>query len=913
MKETPGPSSAAPRLTDSGPTTVSAGVSREHPSAEQHAADVRGPAGSPHEHPAADRHDGEITGVTVRDLRVEYGAPTLGIGTGSPRLSWKIASSDPQWAFDRYEVEVTSDGPTERTIVHSTQQTFVPWPGAPLPSRASARVRVRTGSASGWTPYSAPAAFEVGLLDASDWRAQFVSPRTLGGLGDGAPLVHGTFSTRGAGPLVAARLYVTAHGLYTFSVNGHPVTPDALTPGWSAYEHRLPYQVYDVTELIESGHNVLSAILGNGWYRGQLVWPGNRSSYGDRLALLAQLELRYADGSSQTVGTDATWRARRSSILFDDFYDGQVTDLRVSDRDPSDRDGVASEPVDVLGAPTERLVAPTAPPVRVTERILARELLSSPSGATIADFGQNVVGWVRVTVRGGVAGSEVVVRHAEVLEHGELGLRPLRSAKVTSRYILSGAAEEELVPTFTFNGFRYAEISGIDNLDVADVEALVLGTDLERVGWFECSDPRVNRLHENVAWSMRGNFLSVPTDCPQRDERLGWTGDIQVFSPTAAYLYDTAGFLSGWLEDLSAEQKPDGAVPFVIPDVLRAPDPVAAAWGDAATVVPTVLHGSYADAGMLSRQYPSMRAWVEKVSSVASPSGLWDSGFQFGDWLDPTAPADDPGKAQADPTVVATAHYARSAKLLGDAAAVIGFTADAEKYRALAERITDAFNFHFVTPSGRVLSDCQTVYALALCWDLIRDPVAYEGASRRLVELVVDAHYRVSTGFVGTPLILDALCRAGNGEAAYRMLTETECPSWLYSVEMGATTIWERWDSMLPDGSINPGEMTSFNHYAYGAVADWLHATVAGLKPLEPGYRRVLIKPQPGGVITSASTRHDSPFGMIAAQWAIENDAFRLRIEVPYGVTAEVWLPGDESGRDVGIGAHEFSAAWSRQ
>jgi alpha-L-rhamnosidase len=873
--------------------------------------------------------------AAVRDLRVEYGAAVLdngvldngvldngvlGIGTGSPRLSWTIAplrdgwASAADWTFDRYEIELTHGGRVECITVHSPEQVFVPWPFEPLASRSRASVRIRVGSEHGWTEFSKAVDFEVGLLDAHDWCAEFVSPRTLGGLDDGAPLLHASFRSENTSPLVSARLYVTAHGLYSFSINGRAVTTDVLTPGWSAYEHRLPYQVYDVTELILDGDNALAALLGNGWYRGQLVWPGNRSSYGDRLALLAQLELCYADGSTRTVGTDQSWRARASSILFDDFYDGQGRDMRVIDTigpggaDESDH----SEPVDVLGAPRERLVAPSSPPVRITERMPARELLTSPSGAKIVDFGQNVVGWVRVVVRGGRAGAEVVVRHAEVLEHGELGLRPLRSAKATTRYILSGTPNEELVPTFTFNGFRYAEISGVDDLDIADVEALVLGTDLKRTGWFECSDPRVNRLHENVAWSMRGNFLSVPTDCPQRDERLGWTGDIQVFSPTAAYLFDTAGFLSGWLEDLSAEQKPDGGVPFVIPDVLRAPDPAAAAWGDAATVVPSVLYRSYADRGMLSRQYPSMRAWVNKITSAATPDGLWNSGFQFGDWLDPTAPADEPGKAQADPAVVATAHYARSAALLVEAADVLGFTADAAKYGELAEQVIDAFNTHYVASNGRVLSDCQTVYALALCWDLIRDDVARAGASRRLIELVHQAGFRVSTGFVGTPLILDALCLAGDQESAYRMLLQTDCPSWLYSVEMGATTIWERWDSMLPDGAINPGEMTSFNHYAYGAVADWLHGTVAGLRPLAAGYRRALIKPKPSAELSRASARHESPFGVISVEWATRDDTFTMRVSVPYGVTAEVWVPGDDSCRELGKGVHELSAPLGR-
>ena len=838
----------------------------------------------------------------VGRLRAEYSATAFGIGTGAPRLSWQIVTTDESWQSDSYEIELRRHGqPAERAVVDSAEQVLVPWPFAPLESRSRVEVRVRVSSGDRWTQPSEPLPIEVGLLHPDDWSAQLISPSTLGGLADGAPVVFTTADIQDAP--TKARLYVTAHGLYELTINGSRVGEDLLTPGWTAYQQRLRYQTYDVTGLLHHGENTIAGLLGNGWFRGQLVSPGNRSSYGDRLALLAQLELTFADGTTRIVGTDASWRACSSSILFDDLYDGQRRDLRLS----NDPGGKSSEPVIVCEPPAHQLVAPTGPPVRVTERVQPVALIVSPSGATIVDFGQNLVGWVRLVVRGGSVGSQVVVRHAEVLEDGELGTRPLRSAKATSTYILSGATEEVLVPTFTFHGFRYAEIVGVDDLDRGDVEALVLGSDLRRSGWLTTSDPLVNRLHENVVWGMRGNFLDLPTDCPQRDERLGWTGDIQVFTPTASFLFDTAGFLGSWLEDLAAEQKPDGGVPYVIPDVLHAPDAAAAGWSDAATIVPSSLFSAYADRAMLARQYPSMRAWVDKITSLASTKGLWDTGFQFGDWLDPTAPPDDPGNAQADEYVIATAHYARSARLVADAATTLGDTDDAATYDALANRILDAFNREYVTPAGRVLSDCQTVYAVALCWDLIQDSAARHGAGERLSALVRDSGYTVGTGFIGTPLILDALCLTGHPELAYRMLLKQSCPSWMYAVTMGATTIWERWDSMLPDGTINPGGMTSFNHYAYGAVADWMHRRIAGICPASPGYRRVNVAPIVTGQLTSASARYDCAYGTIATAWTLEDGWLHLTVELPYGVTGSVFVPGQETVSEIGRGRHEFS------
>ncbi|MDP9795031.1 alpha-L-rhamnosidase [Catenuloplanes nepalensis] len=702
-----------------------------------------------------------------------------------------------------------------------------------------------------------------------------------------------------AGGIVSARLYITAEGLYEASINGARVGDALLTPGWTAYRHRLRYQTYDVTALLHDGENRLDVQLGNGWWRGHLGFRHERALYGDRLALLAQLEITHADGSTRTLVTDASWTARTGTIVTDDLYDGQRTDLTRT------RGEVVA--LDLADGDLGRLVAPDGPAVRVTEIVRAVEISTSPSGATLVDFGQNLVGWVRLTVRGHEAGHEIRVRHAEVLEHGELGVRPLRTAKATDTWVLAGPDETILAPSLTFHGFRYAEVTGVDGLRIDDVQAVVAGTDLMRIGWFGSSHELLNRFHENVVWSMRGNFLDVPTDCPQRNERLGWTGDIQVFSPTANFLFDSAGFLTSWLADLAAEQHKDGSVPYVIPDVLRDAAPATAAWGDAAVIVPWVVHQRTGDLELLRRQLPSMRGWVDRMAGLAGDDLLWTGGFQFGDWLDPSAPPDEPAAAKADPDVVATAHLARSAELTAQAAALTGDPETARQYAALAGRVRAAFAAEYTTPSGRVLSDAPTVYALALRWALLPDEEQRRRAGRRLADLVRTSGFRISTGFVGTPLMADALTEAGEPELAYRLLLQTGCPSWLYPVTMGATTVWERWDSMLPDGSINPGEMTSFNHYALGAVADWLHRTVAGLAPGAPGYRELLIRPVPTAELSFAWARHHTAYGLAYAGWEREDGLLTLRIEVPAGTTATVHVPGVARPLTTGPGHHEWT------
>ena len=717
------------------------------------------------------------------------------------------------------------------------------------------------------------------------------------------------------GELVAARLRVTAIGIVEPWLGGSPVSDELLAPGWTSYEWRIRSVEYDVTDRLRRTRGgdtvVLGLLVGAGWALGRLTWSGSGAFYGSERAAAAELELRYNDGTVRTVQTDDSWEATPTGITSDDLYDGQDIDARVGTgwAFPGPTGGaVGTKVVPVDPA----LVVPSrSEPVRPLAEIPPVDVTTSPSGATLVDFGVNLVGWVRVSVSG-ETGAQLRLRHAEVLEHGELGTRPLRSAEATDQYTLSGG-DDVFEPRFTFHGFRYAEVTGwtgsADELRTA-LRAVQIGSDLRRTGHFRSSNELLNTFHDNVVRGMQGNFVSVPTDCPQRDERLGWTGDIAAFAPTASFLFDTSSFLSDWLRDVWLEQQhQDGIVPFVVPDVLKflppldgiGPQESTAIWSDAAVWVPWALYRAFGDTAVLSEQFRSMVAHLRRVSSLLSPDDLWDTVFQFADWLDPDAPPEDPAAAKADTGVVATACAYRSAVIVAETATLLGHETEAGEFRALAVRLQSAFRKHYVK-DGRIRSDCTTVYSLAIVFGIL-NPSDEAAAGQRLAELAAAADYRISTGFAGTPFITDALARTGHVEDAYRLLLQTECPSWLYPVTMGATTVWERWDSMLPDGTINPGEMTSFNHYALGAVADWMHRVVGGIAPLASGYGEVLIAPQPGGGITWAETSLESKHGRIAVHWTLEADELCIRAEVPEGVTATIRTP-DGVERRVDAGEH---------
>jgi alpha-L-rhamnosidase len=852
--------------------------------------------------------------IVVSRLQIEHLREPLGIGTACPRLSWQVETSHPNWLQTGYEIECRGE---QTRRIASGQSVLVDWPFAPLQSRERVSLRVRVwgtdGSASDW---SEPVSVEAGLLRAEDWSASFITPAwdEDTSRSNPAPYLRREFELRAG--IKSARLYLTALGVYEAQLNGQGIGDQVLAPGWTVYDRRLRCQTFEVTDLLKPGRNALGAILADGWFRGRLGFGGGkRNLHGEHLGLLAQLEVQYEDGASERLVSDEHWRAATGGLLMSSLYDGETYDARLEPFGWSKPgfDDASWTAVRRLGWDFESLEAPLGPPVRRIETVTPVSIAQSPSGKTILDFGQNLVGRLSIQVQG-PAGQTVTLRHAEVLENGELCTRPLRFAEATDRYTLRGGEMETWEPRFTFHGFRYAEVTGWPGeLRPEAVSAVVLHSDLERSGWFECSDPLLNRLHENVVWSMRGNFLDVPTDCPQRDERLGWTGDLQVFAPTASFLYDVSGFLGSWLADLAVEQeKLGGSVPAVVPNALGGGvGAAAAAWADAATVVPWVLYQRFGDVALLATQFESMRAWVEQVAGIAGEKHLWDQGFQFGDWLDPTAPPDQPAQARTDKTIVASAYFAHSAKLVALAAEVLGRSDEMQQYSDLAARAKAAFAREYVTPAGRLMCDAETAYAVALVFDLLPTAEQRRHAGERLAQLVSDSGYHIRTGFVGTPLICDALCSTGHYRTAYRLLTQRECPSWLYPVTMGATTIWERWDSMLPDGSINPGEMTSFNHYALGAVADWMHRTLGGLTPAEPGYRRLEIRPRPGGGLTRCRTSHLTPYGLAECAWSLEAGKIDLSVIIPPNTTARVTLPGSDTPPiEVGSGAWNWSAPY---
>jgi alpha-L-rhamnosidase len=845
--------------------------------------------------------------LNVTSLRAEYRSDTGQVAVPRPRLSWTTETDATDWLQTGADLEWTVADHATATHLDGRDSHLTPWPFDDLAPRETGALRVRVTGADGVeSEWSEPLEITGGFLGPHEWVAEFV-----GAAGDqevGSPILLRTEFQVKPG-LQSATLYATAQGSYQAKINGADVDDQVLKPGWTPYQYRIVHETTDVMALLRDGANVLGADVAGGWFTESYGFRGlERPLYGENPSFAAQLVLAYADGTHQVVTTGEGWFASaQSPRVSSSIYQGEHYDARREQGGWSEPgfDAKGWQPARVMPAPVVPS-ARTSPIVRVTEEVPVREVTSSPTGRTLLDFGQNLVGRLRIRVSG-PAGHTVTLRHAEVLEDGELATRPLRRAAAVDSYTLSGDGVEEWAPAFTFHGFRYAEIENWPGkLNPDDITAEVIHSDMERTGWFSSSHDQVNQLHENVVWGMRGNFLYVPTDCPQRDERFGWTGDIQVFAPTASYLYEVNGFLASWLTDLALEQVNGGGVPFIVPDVLDSAKTPAAAWGDAAVVVPWVLYERFGDAGVLSEQFHSMKAWVDQILGVAGDRRLWEGRFQFGDWLDPASPPDQPAAAKTDADIVASAYLFRSTDLLARSAEVLGRTKEAATYSAIAEEIREAWLREFVTPTGRMVSDAQTAYSLAIEFGLPTDPTIIQRMGDRLAWLVRRDGYRIGTGFVGTPLVQDALVRTGHADTAARLLLQTENPSWLYPVTMGATTIWERWDSMLEDGTINPGEMTSFNHYAFGAIADWLHRAVGGLAPASPAYRTIRISPRPLIGLDWAETSHETPAGMAKVRWEAGGGGVTVTATVPPNTTAFVELPGRDPF-EVGSGSHSWT------
>ena len=862
-------------------------------------------------------------------LRTQHGPGLLGIPRDGLRVSWRAETDDPRARIVGYQLAQGSEGaelaPAEP--VASARVTGVAIPGslAPRERRAFA---VRIATTTGWTAWSEPLVVEAGVEGAELEAAVIGADAPADGP---VPLMRTEFALDHVP--ASARLRLSALGLVDAWINGARATDALLTPGWTSYQERVLIDTIDVTPLLREGPNVIVLAVADGWYRGSFGFARRQAIYGDRTGALAQLE---ADGEI-VAKTDASWQAGFGALRSASIYDGTVTDLRL--HDPAVHEpgfaGAAWVAASVIDVDPARFEPRSAPPVRVVAELPM--IASDHDGRTRLDGQQNVSGWVRLVVRGR-AGDVVTVRHAEVLEpSGDLHVKALRSARATDVYTLDRDGEHTLEPAFTFHGFRYADVEGAE---VVSATAIAISSDLAPRSTFSSSHEALDRFHSNVFWSQRDNFVSVPTDCPQRDERLGWTGDAQAFAATANTLMDTEAFWMSWLRDLEIDQTDEGGVPAVVPDIIRPQDMLMggvptenmgrAGWADAATIVPLAVYESYGSDEVLARQRSSMRRWVEHLRRRAGDGVLLPTGdFQFGDWLDPDAPGDRPWEAKVSSDFVSNAFYAHSARLLARAERILGDANSAAEYEALADRVGTATFERWgeeaiLTQSGAAIS-----LEFALAPEERRSEIA-DG----LAENVRRENGRIATGFLGTPLVLSALSRHGHLDEAYLMLLRREAPSWLYQVDRGATTVWERWDAILPDGSIHSGAMDalptedaseddtgmlSFNHYAYGAMIDWVYRTVGGLAPDadDPGYRTVHVAPRPAIGLDHAAASIDTPQGRLAIDWRLDGGAFEATLEVPFGSRALLDLPvtadsvvtvdGAPAPAELGHGTHRIA------
>ena len=843
-------------------------------------------------------HSDEPRHPRVCDLKTEYLVNPLGMDEPRPRFSYQLACVQAQTARQIQVKDESGELAWDSGWVADATSQQLAYEGEPLRpfTRYTWRVRVKdeAGKATAWN--SEPAWFETGFLGApwkhSKWITYWQGPRY-----DLAPqlFVH-RFSLPGNRKITSARFYGTALGVYEALLNGQNVTDWVMTPGWTDYLHRVQYQAFDVTKLLQPGDNELRLTLGGGWFHGRIAhhWNNGEVPYGKNEMLRCEIHLAFDDGTTQVIGSSKDFQTNNQGgpLRMSDIYDGEIYEAW---RTPEwlEKTGPWANAVETetavqvvwnAGAPIRRLQ------LREPERIIHR------GGSTwIVDFGQNLTGRERLTLHHTKRGQALVIKHGEMLnDDGSVYTANLRTAKALTVYTADTADTATYEPTFTFFGFRYLEISGWNGrLAKQDVQAVVISSDLPRTGLFACSDEMLNRLYENVGWGLRSNFLDVPTDCPQRDERFGWTGDTQVFCNAATYNVFAPAFYAKWVADLNLGQRPDGAYPFVAPAPNANPALPATGWGDAAIIVPWRLYVKYGDKRLLEKYFDNMDRYLKRELDNSHGTCIVDN-LHFGDWLHIDAPT---SKA-----LLGTAYFAGSSRLLARIAKLLGKASAARRLAAQYQKARTAFQQKFLNANGiQKKEKTQTACLLALHFDLLPDELVQPTVKALVKDIAEKRQLHLSTGFLGTPLLLPVLTRFGHLDLAYDLLLQTTYPGWLYPITQGATTMWERWNSYTRETGFGDVNMNSFNHYAYGAVAEWFYETIAGIQPIEDdpnalAFKRFRLAPQPGSRLESASAVFFSPYGMISSSWLrdTKKNTLSWNFAVPDNTTAEITLPAPE-------------------
>ncbi|MDL2250355.1 alpha-L-rhamnosidase [Lachnospiraceae bacterium PF1-21] len=833
----------------------------------------------------------------IKDFTIEYRTNPIGIDV-NPRFSWKLEGKGKNVTQKKYQIQVIKSGKMiwDSGLIESDQSVLVPYSGGRLEPMSVYHVQVSVWDNHGEMGQKT-GKFEMGLMSNDNWKADWIT-HTIPVEETMCPVFVKDFDIEKK--VREARLYVTCCGVYEAVINEKRVGDVFMAPGWTSYHNRIQYQTYDITEMLEE-HNNVSIMVGNGWYKGYLGFDERPDHYGDRTALLAMMHIVYTDGSTEDIGSDIDWIVETGEVTSSEIYYGETQDY--TSKKSEHGNAILFQNTDVIGSVT----AQESEPITITERIKVKDKIITPKGELVFDFGQNLTGIVEIKLPK-LSGSKLVIKHAETLDKdGNFYTENLRTAISTDCYVYDETSIGKCVmPHFTFHGFRYICVEGVgEEIDAGHFTACVLHTNMQQTGSFVCDNKLVNQLQSNIIWGQRGNFLDIPTDCPQRNERLGWTGDAQVFCGTASYNYNTALFFQKWMRDMNVETTPEWGVPHVVPNILGDQEG-AAGWSDAATIIPWKTYQIYGDKEILAEQFPLMKSWVTFIRSRVSRNGLWQTGFQYGDWLALDIEAGSTDRTGGtDKYLVANAYYAYSTKIVRDAAHELGLEAEEREYGRLYEEIVNAINKEFVTESGRMVSETQTACTLMLYFDLVK-PEHMERVLTTLEQNIGAHRNHLTTGFLGTPYLCHCLSENRLHDLAAEIFMKDDFPSWFYAVKKGATTIWERWNSILPNGDFDESGMNSLNHYAYGSIGSWLYEKVAGINCLEPGYKKIKIQPFLTKGITEVEATYESAYGTIKSAWSCKDGKICADILIPANTTAEICLPEKEETVFVGSGEYHY-------